>query len=186
MAWRSSPISQKPGKKEGLGLLQTDPRDRVEEAPLEKSAGEPGVEHRQGQAEEEHVVERVVDVGHGQVPDPSSTAAGEVSGEPLGEGPQVGAEEGVGGVEEAVLGAEAASGEPHHPRPRRQRVRRVRPRPRHLLPAPSTGGAAAAAATRWLLLLRLWRSPAAAHIEKDQILGQILLIALFPASTICL
>lgn len=63
-------------------------------------------------------------------------------GEPLGEGAEVGTEEGIGGVEEAVVRPESAAGEAHQPHPGPQRIQRVRPRARHRLrwaAAPYTG-----------------------------------------------
>lgn len=112
---------------------RTHPGGGVEDAFAKEESGEPGIEEGEGDTEQHGVVEGVVDKVHRKGSEGVAEAGrgGDAGGEPFGEGAKVGAEEGVGGIDNAVVGPEAAAGDAHQPCPNPQRVHRVRPGPRH-------------------------------------------------------
>lgn len=120
-------------------LEKAHPGNRIKNALLEQNLGDPRIENRERQAQDEHVVERVVDgIGQEGAEGAGEAEAGEVGeggADPLGEGADVGAEEGVEGVGEGVVGSECAAGEGREGDPGAHGVHQVRTWARHLHPA---------------------------------------------------
>jgi hypothetical protein len=107
----AAPSRKKRSRKHSISYLGGGTEDTGTEQP----AGEPGVGPDEREAEEERVLQGVVHGGHGE---PSRGGGGqEERAEPLGEGAKIRAEEGVDGVDSAVVWAEAAM--PSDPRQRR-------------------------------------------------------------------
>lgn len=84
----------------------------------EEESREPRVEHTKREAENDDVVERMVD-GVSELGAEVEAEATDEGGEPLGEGSDVGAEEGVDRVDQGVVWAEPTVGESveSHPNP---------------------------------------------------------------------
>lgn len=66
---------------------------------MEEESGDPVVEKGKGEAQEEDVVEGVVDGVHGQGAEGIQVSSAEDRGQPLGEGAEVRTQEGVGRVD---------------------------------------------------------------------------------------
>lgn len=94
---------------------------------MNKKSGKPRVEEREWKAKDKDVIEGVVDsVGKSRAEADSDGGA-----EPLGEGADVGAEEGVDGIGQGVVCTEAAIGEGGQAQARAHGVHEVRTRARH-------------------------------------------------------
>lgn len=94
---------------------------------MKQNSRNPGVEKTERKAQEEEIEDGIVDQGGELRAEPEA----EDGVEPLGEGADVGAEEGVDRVEEGVVGAEPAAAEGGQRQARTHGVHEVRTRARH-------------------------------------------------------